>query len=89
MFFLKCCRFDKRIHNLEETCEILQNRIELCEKSLRISEAMISHCQTRLSFLENKEKDREEVHLEDIIETVVPQSKPIVNVVTRWFRFFV
>ena len=75
----------KKIIQLEENMSHLQERIHLCETYIEMNENIQRHYEKRLEHLE----DANNVHLEDVIETVVPQSKPVLSVVQKVFRFFV
>lgn len=50
------CSIPKRIIELERATTLLDDRLQLCEKSIKINEAMIKHYESRLEWMEKEKK---------------------------------
>lgn len=67
---------------LEHAVKELEDRIDECEKSTEIQGILLKHLEQHLERIENKNN----VSMEEIVETIIPQTKPFFSLANLWFR---
>lgn len=84
-FYLPCCGIPKRIIELEHLSKELEERILNCEKNIQVHDALLQYYEHRIIHIEKDSKTEDNV-VEEIVELVVPQTKPFFSIFHIFFK---